>query len=62
VNLQTLRLYCIGYDDGHSLVILVDSNRMSSYDFVGCSETSHHINFIVVYRFQGKGADCVYIQ
>ena len=36
-------------------MILVDSNMVSSYDFVRCSEISHHINFIVVYRFQGKG-------
>lgn len=36
-------------------MILVDSNMVSNYDSVRCSETSHHINFIVVYRFQGKG-------
>ena len=39
MNLQTLRLYRIAY--GHSLMILVDSDMVSSYDFVRCSETAH---------------------
>ena len=43
-------------------MILVDSNIVSSYDFVRYSETLHHINFIVVYRFQGKGENFVYIK
>ena len=60
VNLQTFRLYRIRFD--HSLMILVDSNLMSSYDFVRYSETSRCINFIAIYGFQGEGEDFVYIK
>ena len=43
-------------------MILVDSNLMSSYDFVRYSETSRCINFIAIYGFQGEGEDFVYIK
>ena len=37
-------------------MILVDSNIVSSYDFVRYFEISHHINFIVVFiDSRGKG-------
>ena len=44
------------------MMILVDSNLMSSYDFVRYSETSHRINFVAIYGFQGEGEDFVYIK
>ena len=60
MNLQMLRLYWIGFN--YSLLILVDSIIVGSSDFVRYSETSHHVNFIVVYSLQQKGEDFVYFQ